>query len=207
MITSARFIFESFLLGVGLAMDAFSVSVANGLADRNMSGKKEAGIAGCFGVFQCLMPLIGWSLVLFAMHIFGILTRLIPFIALGLLGFLGIKMILEGVEKRRQSKKDTEAADADSQVPSKKGLTLGKLLLQGVATSIDALSVGLVIAEYSAMEAVTASVIIGATTFVLCLIGIRLGEKASMKLNHIASFIGGGILIAIGIEIFVSHLL
>ena len=198
MITSIRFIFESFLLGVGLAMDAFSVSVANGLSDRSMSGGKKAGIAGCFGVFQCLMPLIGWTLVSFAMHIFGVLTRLIPWIALGLLGYLGIKMILEGVRK----KKHPEEASADSGA-----LTVSRIFLQGVATSIDALSVGLVIAEYSAAEAVIASVIIGITTFVICLIGIELGKKASTKLNHIASFVGGGILIAIGIEIFVSHFL
>ena len=198
MDTSISFILESVLLGIGLAMDAFSVSVANGLSHPKISFGKACGMAGCYGVFQCLMPLLGWTLVHVALEYFTILEGLIPYIALLLLGYLGFRMIQEGVQERKE--KDQEEA------ASPKDLTFGTLILQGVATSIDALSVGVVIADRSFSEAAMTSGIIGVVTFFLCGIGVFLGKKVGAKLKGIAPIIGGVILVLIGINILITHL-
>jgi putative Mn2+ efflux pump MntP len=154
-------------------------------------------IAGVYAVFQLLMPLIGWFLVTTLEGIFTSFSKFIPWIALILLLFIGGKMIIEGI-KERKGKKEEEKKEA----PAK--LTWGALIVQGIATSIDALSVGFTISEYSVLQAFASSLIIGVVTLVICLIGLIFGKKIGEKVSSIATVIGGAILIFIGIEIFVK---
>lgn len=186
------FFFHSIALGLGLAMDAFSVSLANGLNEPLMKRSKTCGIAGLFAFFQFLMPLLGWLCIRFVLQYFRAFERLIPWIALGLLLFIGGKMILDGIWHGEEEK------------PS---VGICALLLQGVATSIDALSVGFTIADYNAGMAVLSSVIIGVVTFGVCLAGLFIGKKFGTHLAGKASVLGGIILVAIGIEIFLSGIL
>ena len=125
---SFLFFLNSVLLGVGLAMDAFSVSMANGLHDPGMSRKRMCIIAGTFGVFQAVMPMTGWICVHTIVEMFSSFETFIPWIALALLGYIGGKMLIDGIRGE-----ETEEAAA---------LSAGALFMQGVATSIDALSVG-----------------------------------------------------------------
>ncbi len=185
------FFFNSILLGVGLAMDAFSVSLANGLNEPCMKKPKMCGVAGLFAFFQALMPLIGWICVHTIAQHFESFEKMIPYIALALLGFIGGKMLIEGI-------KGGEACE------EKGSIGLWALIVQGIATSIDALSVGFTIADYNIYEALLAAVIIAVVTFFICLIGIFIGQKAGTKLAGKAGIFGGAILIFIGIEIFVT---
>ncbi len=185
------FFFNSVLFGVGLAMDAFSVSIANGLREPAMRARRMAAIAGVYAVFQILMPLIGWFCVHTAAERFEKFSGFIPWIALLLLLYIGGQMIFESVKK----KEATQAVAA---------VGFGALLLQGVATSIDALSVGFTIAELSFPAALTEALIIGAVTFLLCTVALRVGKRFGEKLAHRAGIVGGCILIGIGIEIFVK---
>lgn len=188
---SGTFFFNSALLGVGLAMDAFSVSLANGLNEPRMRAAKMCGIAGVFAFFQALMPMTGWLCVHTIVTLFRSFEAVIPWIALLLLGYIGGKMLWDGLR------------DQPEEEPA--GLGLSALLVQGVATSIDALSVGFTIADYGVWAALTASLIIAAVTFVICLAGLKLGKTAGTRLAGKASILGGVILILIGLEIFISH--
>lgn len=185
------FILNSILLGVGLAMDAFSVSMANGLNDPEMKRGKMAGIAGVFAGFQFAMPLIGWVCVHTIVQYFQAFEKAIPWIALLLLVFIGGDMLLEGIRSKDVSEK-------------KPGLGIWALLVQGVATSIDALSVGFTIAEYGWAMALAACLIIAAVTFIICMAGLFIGKKFGTKLSNKAQILGGVILIGIGIEIFIT---
>ena len=186
------FFFNSILLGVGLAMDAFSVSLANGLHEPQMHRSKMCAVAGVFAVFQALMPLIGWVCVHTIVQYFRSFEKLIPWIALVLLCWIGGKMLLEGL---RGGEEDTEAAT---------GVGVTALLVQGVATSIDALSVGFTIAAYDWLMALVCALIIAAVTFVICLGGLALGKKFGTRLAGRAGIMGGAILIVIGLEIFIT---
>ena len=188
-----KFFFNSILLGVGLAMDAFSVSLANGLNEPKMPRSKMAKVAGIFAGFQFLMPMIGWFCVTTLLELFSAFEPFIPWIALILLCFIGGKMLLEGIRG------DCEQEDTC-------GVGLSALLLQGVATSIDALSVGFTIADYNVVEALLATLLIGVVTFFICFMGLEIGKKAGTKLAGKAGIFGGAILIFIGIEIFVSSM-
>ena len=188
-----QFFFNSILLGVGLAMDAFSVSLANGLNEPKMPKGKMAKVAGIFADFQFLMPMIGWFCVTTLLELFSAFEPLIPWIALILLCFIGGKMLLEGIR-------------GDCQQEDTCGVGLSALLLQGVATSIDALSVGFTIAHYNVLEALLATLLIGAVTFFICFMGLEIGKKAVTRLAGKAGIFGGAILIFIGIEIFVSSM-
>ena len=188
------FFFNSVLLGVGLAMDAVSVSLANGLNEPRMSRRRMLGIAGVFAGFQALMPMTGWICVHTIVQYFRAFEKLIPWIALALLGFIGGKMLVEGIH----------GGEDDSAAPR---LGLGALLVQGVATSIDALSVGFTIAEYDWLMALVCSLIIAAVTLCICLGGLVLGRKFGMRLAGRAQILGGAILIFIGLEIFISSML
>lgn len=192
MTLDATLFINSALLGVGLAMDAFSVSLANGLCNRNLKFPKALGIATTFGFFQALMPFIGWVLVSTVAKYFTFVEVAIPYIALILLAFIGGKMIYEGVKKK----------DEKEECPIKP-LTFGLLIVQGVATSIDALSVGFTIAHYNIFEALISAGIIGVLTIGICLIGVYIGKAIGTKFQNKASILGGVILILIGIEIFV----
>lgn len=185
------FFVKSILLGAGLAMDAFSVSLANGLNEPKMKTAKMTGVAGIFAGFQFAMPMIGWICVSTVAKIFGVFEKFIPWIALILLAYIGGKMLYEGIKNK----------GADEEKP---GVGFKGLLVQGVATSIDALSVGFTIAEYNWMEALLACLLIGAVTFIICFAGLAIGKKAGTKLAGKAGIFGGLILIGIGLEIFIS---
>ena len=186
-------VLNSVLLGFGLAMDAFSVSLVNGLREPEMPKSRMARIAGVFGGFQMLfggfqmlMPMIGWICVRTILEIFKSLQTYIPWIAFGLLVFIGGKMIVEGIRNR-------EAEEAEK-------IGTGGLMIQGIATSIDALSVGFTMTDLNWIQALAESALIGAVTFGICLGGILIGRKAGTKLSGKASILGGCVLIAIGIK-------
>ena len=186
-------ILPSILLGIALAMDAFSVSLANGLNCPCMPPRKMFLIAGIFAVFQAMMPLTGWFAVHTAATYFEAFQPFIPWIALVLLCFIGGKMLIEGFGKQE-----------DSCNPS--ALTFTLLLVQGLATSIDALSVGFTIPDYNWIEAIVCAALIAVVTFFICLGGVLIGRKFGTKLAGKASILGGVILIAIGIEICITSL-
>lgn len=185
------FFINSILLGLGLAMDAFSVSLSNGLNEPTMKKGKMLGISGIFGVFQGAMPMVGWICVTTIAENFSIFEKFIPWIALLLLIFIGGKMLIEGIKNK----------NSDEPKPPVK---FGGIIVQGIATSIDALSVGFTIAEHSFLEAFVCCLIIGVITLVLCLIGVYIGKKVGTKLANKAGIIGGIILILIGLEIFIT---
>ena len=185
------FFLNSVLFGIGLAMDAFSVSMANGLHETKMKYGRMCLIAGTFGLFQVLMPLLGWAFVHTIAELFTGFQRLIPWISLILLGYIGGKMLLEGLRGEQDSETGSE-------------LSRGGLLLQGIATSIDALSVGFTIAEYPWQAAIAEAAIIGTVTFGICMMGLQIGKYFGMRLAGKADILGGVILIGIGLEIFLT---
>ncbi len=194
-------IITSVLLGAGLAMDAFSVSVANGLADTGMKTGRVLSIAGTFACFQFAMPLIGWFLVTRAAEKFEWFSPLIPWIALMLLLIIGGGLLKDGTEELRAAKSGAEYEEDQSDAAK---LGFWALMMQGVATSIDALSVGFTISSYSAAQALASALIIGAVTMLICLAGLRIGRRLGEVLAGRASILGGLILIGIGIEIWIK---
>lgn len=189
------FFINSVLLGVGLAMDAFSVSMANGLKEPQMKAGRMSLIAGVYAFFQFAMPMIGWIFVHTVVVYFLAFEKFIPWIALVLLLFIGGKMLIEGIK------------GDDEEDNSPKQLSFGVLIVQGIATAIDALSVGFTIAEYDWVMAVVASLIIAIVTFAICIGGLVIGKKIGTKLNNKAAILGGVILIVIGIEIWAKGFL
>ena len=185
------FLLNSVLLGVGLAMDAFSVSLANGLNEPYMKKGRMCGIAGVFAFFQALMPMLGWVCIHTIVNIFQAFEKCIPWIALALLGFIGGKLLLEGIR-------------GDDEEEELRAVGFMGLMVQGVATSIDALSVGFTIADYDFFMALLAAVIIAAVTFVICFGGLDIGKRVGTRLAGKANILGGVILIFIGLEIFVT---
>lgn len=186
---NAVFFVNSILLGAGLAMDAFSVSLADGMNEADMSLKRMASVAGVFAGFQFLMPLAGWISVHTLAYYFRAFAEFIPWIAFLLLSYIGGKMIYEGLVPHAETKESTSG---------------GTLLMQGLATSIDALSVGFAIASHTLMMALVCALLIALTTFGICMIGLKLGRLLGMKMAWRASFLGGVILITIGLEIFLT---
>ncbi len=189
MTISGLFFLNSILLGAGLAMDAFSVSVADGIRETEITVRRSLRIAGTFGAFQTGMPLLGWLCVHTIAEQFQAFQRFIPWIALILLAYLGVKMILESVKGRTEESEPLQ------------GRTL---FLEGIATSIDALSVGFTIAEYSFLPAFIEALLIGIVTLCICLAGLHLGRKIGSKISKKAEILGGIILIGIGVEIFLT---
>ena len=185
-------ILNSIFLGFGLALDAFSVSVADAMANPGMKKRRKFSIALTFAVFQTMMPLIGWICVKTIADKFTIFQKAVPYIALILLAYIGIKMI---IESRKDGEEENEGVAA---------LTFATLIIQGVATSIDALSVGFAIADYSSLEALVSTLIIGITTFIICIFGLELGKKVGKAFSDKATLFGGCILIIIGLEIFIK---
>lgn len=187
------FLLNSILLGVGLAMDAFSVSLANGLNEPRMSRLRVSAIAGTFALFQFLMPMLGWFCVHQLVEKFAAFQRFVPWIALLLLLAIGGSMLREGIR--------------GGETEETAGVGPGALLLQGVATSIDALSVGFTIAEYPFTAALACALIIAVVTFGICVGGLKIGRTMGTRLSGKASILGGVILIGIGIEIFLKGIL
>ena len=194
-----NFFFTNALLGVGLAMDAFSVSLANGLADHSMKKRRMFLIAGVFAFFQALMPFLGWLCVHTLAEVFDVFSKFIPFIALALLTFIGGKMLLEGIKACRAGCCDDESIVAK--------FSLITLLVQGIATSIDALSVGFTIAHYGVWEALVAALVIAVITFIICTFGVLIGKKFGAGLSGKATILGGSILVVIGIYIFIKGMI
>ena len=205
------FFVNSILLGVGLAMDAFSVSVTNGIVEPDMKNSRRNLIAGTYAFFQFIMPVIGWIAVHTIIGYFNALEKFTPVIALILLLFIGIKMIVEAVKDRKSEV--TPDAGTDTEVRAQAGagsdgksnvavLTARMLIIQGIATSIDALSVGVTFAEYDLVMALVASLIIAVVTYGICIVGLHIGRKVGERFSDKASIIGGCILIFIGLEIF-----
>lgn len=191
---SIVFFLNSIFLGVGLAMDAFSVSMANGLNEPRMKKNRMCLMAGAYGFFQFIMPVIGWFLVRKAIGYFSIFEKAIPWIALILLSYIGGKMLIEGIKN-----------DGNHEEYTGEVLGFGTLILQGIATAIDALSVGFTIADYDTIAAFIAAVIIAIVTFIICIFGLVIGKKFGTKLEGKASILGGLILVSIGIEIFIRN--
>ena len=185
------FFMNSALLGVGLAMDAFSVSLANGMNEKKMKKSRMAYIAGVYAFFQFLMPMVGWICVHTIVQLFGQFQKCIPWISLILLLYIGGSMIWESVK-------------GEEEIEEVKKLSFAVLMLQGIATSIDALSVGFTIADYGFIMALVCSIIIAVVTFVICETGLYLGKTLGTKLAGKADVLGGVILTGIGIEIFVK---
>ncbi len=190
MTWNLMFFVNSVLLGVGLAMDAFSVSMANGLNEPNMKRSRMAAMAGVFGSFQFLMPMIGWLCVHTIVQYFNAFEKCIPWIALILLLYIGGKMLIEGIRGNEDDEQTGVGAFA--------------LFIQGVATSIDALSVGFTIADYDLIMALVCSIIIAIVTFFICITGVKIGKTFGTRLASKSQILGGMILIAIGLEIFIK---
>ena len=187
------FIAFSIVLGVGLAMDAFSVSLANGLKEPTMGVPKICLVGGAYAVFQALMPMIGWFCVHTIAERFKSFEKFIPWIALLLLLYIGGEMLIDGIKSRKSSE----------EVALEK-LTMKALFIQAVATSIDALSVGFTISKYSLFEATICNLIIAIVTFIISVVGVIIGKKVGTKLGWKADVLGGVILIGIGLEIFIT---
>lgn len=185
------FFFNGICLGIGLAMDAFSVSLANGLHEPQMKFGRMSAIAGTYAGFQYLMPMAGWICVHTVLQYFKAFQKFIPWIALVLLLYIGGKMLIEAVKKVEKEE-------------GVKNLSLAVLMIQGVATSIDALSVGFTIAEYPLVMALVCGLIIAIVTYGLCMLGLKLGKSFGTRFAGKAEIAGGVILILIGIEIFIK---
>ncbi|MBR3150268.1 MAG: manganese efflux pump [Eubacterium sp.] len=184
------FFVNSILFGFGLAMDAFSVSVANGLSEPKMRRRKAVTIAGTFAFFQCVMPLIGWAAVHFVVSYFKKVEPFIPYVALILLLYIGGKMVYESILSKGEEEKAALGA--------------GTLFVQGIATSIDALSVGFTTQSYGLTDAFISALIIGVVTFGVCVAGIKIGKVFGDRFSSRATLLGGIVLIGIGIEIFIK---
>ena len=248
------FLLNSLFLGLALAMDAFSLSVANALSEKNILLRKIFAYCVTFAFFQFIMPLIGWFCLHFFLSRFMFFLKFVPWISLTILSFLGIKMIVQSLsgeeevrdeklcEKSAEVSQMAEKAQSDwqkqkseqnqmaekavqsqsfgqtpplqsslSSVESKTAKTFSvfwafflTLLFQGLATSLDALSVGFTIVDYNFHMALICSLIIAAVTFLVCFFGFFLGKKVKTIKNLRAELFGGIILILIGIEIFVK---
>ena len=186
--------FELFLLAVGLSMDAFAVSICKGLAMKKADVKGMATCGAWFGGFQGLMPLIGFFLgTLFASAIVAI----DHWVAFGLLGIIGFNMLKEAFEKEEEGC-DCENNDAD--------LSVKTMFVMAVATSIDALAVGISLAMAGNVNIWIAITLIGITTFVLSAIGVKVGSIFGGKFEKKAQLAGGIILICLGVKILFEHL-
>ena len=178
----------SFFLGVALAMDAFSVSMADGVFVGNNHKTYRFSIPICFSFFQMLMPLTGYILVSLATAAFNSIYKYIPYVGSILLLFIGAKMIIESIKGKSEDKVK---------------LSVRIILVQAIATSIDALSVGLTMVHYNIAEIFISILIIGIITFILCLTGIYIGRGAKKFIGNKAEILGGIILIIIAIKLLI----
>jgi len=188
------FFLTSIFLGAGLSMDAFSISLVAGLNEVKMKKRKMTLVAGVFAFFQALMPMIGWLLIHTVLGLFESLERFIPIIAFVILSYIGGKMIVEGV--RCKGKECCGQA-----------LTVSALFIQGIATSIDALSAGLELSSYLLLQALISALIIAIVTFIICYFGIIIGKKTGTLLSSKATVFGGAVLVIIGLKILISSIM
>jgi manganese efflux pump family protein len=180
--------FDILVIAVGLAMDAFAVSIATGLSLEKVTSRHTFRMAFHFGLFQCLMPIVGWYA---GSYLAGYIERYDHWVAFGLLAFVGGKMLWES----RQLKEDRSAADP----------TRGMMLMTlSLATSIDALAVGLSMA-FSGVSVWMPAVVIGVITALLSTVGIVFGGRIGSRFSHWAEAGGGIVLILIGLKILLTH--
>lgn len=188
---------ELFMIGAGLSMDAFAAAVCKGLCMKKFRSKNAVTIALFFGGFQALMPLLGWFLgIQFEEYI----TSIDHWIAFVLLGFIGLNMVREGLSKDEAG--EEKACPIDGRDNE---LSLQELFVMSIATSIDALAVGVTFA-FLRVNIVPAITIIGCTTFILSFCGVFVGNYFGAKYKKKAELAGGIILIMIGIKILMEHL-
>lgn len=181
---------ELCLLSLGLAADACAVSMTNGMCAKELRRGWVLADGICFGAMQGLMPLLGYLLgSMFA----GVICAFDHYIALVLLGFTGAKLVFEA-----------RCSDADGE---SSGLTLPVLLLQGIATSIDAFAVGISFSAFSGFRILPAVVMIAAVTMLLSIAGVRIGQRFGIWFAGKAQMLGGLLLIGIGVKIFIAHIL
>lgn len=190
-------IIELLLLAVGLSMDAFAVSIGNGLTMKKSSIKAALAIAFSFGLFQALMPTVGYFL---GSAFENVIKEFDHYIALLFLGFIGGKMIFDGIKEIREKR----SGKGEEEKPFK--LSFGTLLIQAVATSIDALIVGVSFAALPDVNIWAAVSLIGVTTFTISIFGVFFGKKFGQLLGSKAEIFGGLILVGIGIKVFVEHM-
>lgn len=184
---------EIFLIGIGLSMDAFAVSVCKGLGMHRVNYAHALVIALFFGVFQGLMPVIGWLVgSTFAVYV----TAVDHWIAFALLALVGGKMLWDAFHD--------EDAEEDDETSTQK-LDLRELFMLAIATSIDALAVGISF-SFLQIDIVAAALIIGCTTFVLSLVGVVVGNRFGARFEKPSQIAGGIVLIAIGLKILLEHL-
>lgn len=183
---------ELFLIGVGLSMDAFAVSVCKGLGMSRLNMRQAAVISLFFGGFQALMPLIGWAL---GSQLTDFITPIDHWIAFGLLAFVGGKMLWDAFHED----------DEDEGVQTDEKLDLKELLMLAIATSIDALAVGITFA-FLQVAIVPSIAIIGLTTFVISFAGVAVGHFFGARFEKPATIVGGVVLILIGVKILLEHL-
>lgn len=184
-------IFELIFIGIGLSMDAFAVAICKGLAMKKVNMRQCLVIALFFGGFQALMPFAGWLL---GRQFQSYITKIDHWIAFGLLVFLGIKMLLDALKN-----------EEDTVCPGEETLDLKELLLMAVATSIDALAVGITFA-FLQVKIIPSITIIGCITFLFSIGGVFIGNIFGNKFKSRATILGGVILIFIGVKILVEHL-
>ncbi len=190
------YILNGFLFGIGLAVDAFLIALANGLHYSDMKKRKIAAIAALFSAFQLAMPLIGWLVMRTVAVKLTFFDEALSWIAFAIMIVLGVKMICDGVFGARKD---------DPPKPHK--LCLRAILVQCFATSLDALSVGFVISDYVFSAALVCSVIIALITFAVFPAGFAVGKRCGLKFADHANVIGGIVMICIGVEILVTSLL
>lgn len=185
---------ELLLMGIGLAMDAFAVSICKGLGMQKVNKKQAVVIGLFFGGFQALMPFIGWVL---GIQFESYITSIDHWIAFVLLGFIGGKMIVEAVKPEEEEAVEVKKVDEP--------LDIKEMFILAIATSIDALAVGITFAflQYPIVEAIS---IIGVVTFVISVGGVYVGNFFGSKYKNKAEFAGGVILVILGLRILLSHL-
>lgn len=201
-------IWEILLIGVALAMDAFAVSLTNGMSEPKMPFWKAALVAGAYALFQFMMPLIGY----YGGYAFSsFVAKIAPWLSFVLLGFIGGKMIFDSAREMYQ-KSHPKGEETENSEKSRAKLTAGKLLLQAVATSLDALAVGvtLLAADTGAglpMHVALCALVIGVITLALSISAVYIGKKAGDRFSDKAELLGGIILIAIGLKILLEGIL
>ena len=179
---------EILLIAIGLAMDAFAVSICKGLSMKKMSWKKAIIVGLYFGIFQALMPVMGYFL---GATFESLVTQIDHWIAFALLTFIGINMLKEAFAKNEENQNDS--------------VEFKTMVVLAIATSIDALAIGITFA-FLQVNMILATLIIGIVTFAICVIGVKIGNKFGDKYERKAETVGGLILILMGIKILLEHL-
>jgi putative Mn2+ efflux pump MntP len=197
-------ILEVFLIGVSLSMDAFAVSITDGMCYGDLNKRKGLSIPLTFGIFQAVMPAIGYLIyTLFATNL-SVIETVSPYVSFGLLLIIGGKMVLDGVKEGRSPSEEVKI----------KKYSFGEVFIQGISTSIDALAVGITLGSISPIITLTTVWwfvgLIGVTTFVISLVGLLIGKGIGTLIKNksfIAEIIGGLVLIGIGLKILIEGLL